>query len=445
MAKILLSFLGTGNYSPCNYFFEDKKVSDVKFIQEAIIEIFCRDWALNDRVIIFTTKEAEEKNWNNTKTSNNTNMEGLNARIGKLKIDASNVNILIPSGMDKGANADNVQKSIWEIFDIVFTQINEQDEIILDMTHAFRFIPMLGIILLNYAKVLKNIRVLGIYYGAYEVLGTPNEISQMSMADKNAPIINLLSFSVLQSWTNAASAFVQSGNMKTIQELANDEIKPLLINSKGSDETANNLRVFLTRMNKFVNSINMCRGIDILKGEDIKALNEDLSKLENTFIKPLNPILTKIKDKVKDFKVGENIKNGLVAVEWCIDNNLIQQGITLLDEMLISAIILEVNEDYADEDVREVVSKCVNIKTRGIPEKDWMQEVLSRKDLAYKILGLPLFAKLCNTFQSIKDFRNDINHAGFRKKTKPRDSDKFKNKLVEVFNEIKFLLEFRSK
>ena len=122
-----------------------------------------------------------------------------------------------------------------------------------------------------------------------------------------------------------------------------------------------------------------------------------------------------------------------------VTESVLSRTILLLEESVpeISDLFAQVKPDKSLKKERNDPKR---IEQLNALEK----EVLNRKDLAYKILGLPLFAKLCNTFQSIKDFRNDINHAGFRKKTKPRDSDKFKNKLVEVFNEIKFLLEFRS-
>ena len=44
MAKVMFAFLGTQNYLPCNYLLNDEKVSDVRFVQEAIASLFCKDW-----------------------------------------------------------------------------------------------------------------------------------------------------------------------------------------------------------------------------------------------------------------------------------------------------------------------------------------------------------------------------------------------------------------
>ena len=64
MAKIYLSFLGTTDYLPCTYFRENVgEVENVRFLQEAMISLFCSDWTQEDRIRIFVTDTAESKIW----------------------------------------------------------------------------------------------------------------------------------------------------------------------------------------------------------------------------------------------------------------------------------------------------------------------------------------------------------------------------------------------
>ncbi len=45
--KVFISFLGINNYVPCNYFVETdptQKVNNIKYVQEAIIKLFCADF-----------------------------------------------------------------------------------------------------------------------------------------------------------------------------------------------------------------------------------------------------------------------------------------------------------------------------------------------------------------------------------------------------------------
>ncbi|MBU0698719.1 MAG: TIGR02221 family CRISPR-associated protein, partial [Proteobacteria bacterium] len=65
MARVYLSFLGTNDYLSCCYFKNDKKLENVRFVQQATLKFFCDDWTLEDRILIFTTDEAYRKNWLN--------------------------------------------------------------------------------------------------------------------------------------------------------------------------------------------------------------------------------------------------------------------------------------------------------------------------------------------------------------------------------------------
>ncbi len=63
MARVFLSFLGINDYIPCTYYAEDRKAENVRFIQEAILKIYCSDWTSADRACFFTTRAAYRKNW----------------------------------------------------------------------------------------------------------------------------------------------------------------------------------------------------------------------------------------------------------------------------------------------------------------------------------------------------------------------------------------------
>ncbi len=88
--------------------------------------------------------------------------KGLRSCLEAISVRASISNVDIPMGAS--------EQEIWNIFNIVLDQIRENDFVVFDITHAFRSIPMLAIVILNYAKVIKNIRLTGIIR-AFEVLG----------------------------------------------------------------------------------------------------------------------------------------------------------------------------------------------------------------------------------------------------------------------------------
>ena len=91
---------------------------------------------------------------------------------------------LTPKDIKDGKDTDE----IWEIFDVIYNEINDGDELFLDITHAFRYLPMLLTVLINYSKFLKKITVKSITYGNF-----------MAEGDLK-PIMDLTSISVLQDY-----------------------------------------------------------------------------------------------------------------------------------------------------------------------------------------------------------------------------------------------------
>ncbi|MFQ5561038.1 MAG: TIGR02221 family CRISPR-associated protein, partial [Nitrospinota bacterium] len=206
MSKVFISFLGTGKYCECNYALKGKTVHGVRYIQEALLDLLSCDFTQSDRALIFTTKEAEAKNWT----------EKLEKRLSPFGKRFSVENVSVPDG--------GSEKEIWEIFTIVFNTLKEGDDVILDITHGFRSLPMLSIVLLNYARFLKRINVRGIYYGAFEALGNRSEVEKIPLSERNAPVFDLTSFDVIQQWGFASENFVNYGNAEKVSELLEKSI-----------------------------------------------------------------------------------------------------------------------------------------------------------------------------------------------------------------------------
>ncbi|WPX08776.1 TIGR02221 family CRISPR-associated protein [Anaerocellum danielii] len=79
---------------------------------------------------------------------------------------------------------------IWQIFDIVTSHIDESDQILFDITHGYRYLPMLEIVMLNFLKTVKNIEILGIYYSIFETKEVKKPILNLT------PFIDLLDLSI---------------------------------------------------------------------------------------------------------------------------------------------------------------------------------------------------------------------------------------------------------
>jgi len=431
MSNVMLAFLGTSDYQPCNYYLNDKKISNVRFIQEALASIFCKDWGEDDKIVIFLTKDAENRNWvdNGHKGKDGKlRCEGLKSRLKSLNLNAHIITKDVPDGRS--------EQEIWEIFSCVFNQINKGDEIIFDITHGFRSLPMLAIIILNYAMVLKNIKIKGVYYGAFESLGPIDYVMKIPIKDRNAPIFNLTPFVYLFNWIVATENFLSYGDAKDLNKLTEERLAPILRASKGKDKSAQNLRRLSRQLKEMTESIQTSRGYSIIKEFDFDNLKRLISCNKETILKPINPLLDMISDKIKGFN-NSDIKNGYAATNWCIKHNLIQQGYTILQETMIAEIVAKYfrKAEIDNIDNREIVSQAINIKVKKISEEEnkWKEPAKNNKSMVRKIVD-ELDDDFVGIFDSVSQYRNDINHAGFTKNSHKPNS--IKKKLEEYLDKI---------
>lgn len=431
MSNVMLTFLGTNDYLPCNYSLDRRKASNIRFVQEALASILCKDWNKKDKIIVFLTKEAKNKNWvdngHKDRDGNPLQREGLKHRLEHLNLKVSVVTRDVPDGRS--------EPEIWEIFDVVFNQINDGDEITFDITHAFRSLPLLAIIILNYARVLKNVKINGVYYGAIESLGTITDIEKKDIKDRNAPIFDLTPFIHLFNWTSAIDDFLTYGDAKDINALTKKKITPILRNTKGKDEDAKKLKAFGVQLEKFTELIQTSRGLSVIKSFDFNNLRELISSNKESILKPINPLLDRISDKIKDFN-NNDIENGYTAVEWCIEHNLIQQGYTILQETMISEIVAKHfgKAEIANRDKRKLVSQAINIKHKKIPEDKWKNAAESNKEVVQKIMS-ELDDDFVRIFDSVSQYRNDIDHAGFG--DNPHKPEDLKRQIKEYYGKLK--------
>ena len=152
----LLSFLGTSNYTMVNYVIDDLVYSS-PFIQEALIDHIIRGNNEKSEIelILFCTKQAENKNYQELKDRLDHYKEYFDLRIQRIPF---------------GKNEDE----IWEIFDLMVENIEDRDEIYLDITHGFRSLPMMATAIVDYAEQIYDIKLIDIFYGAYEAKDDDN-------------------------------------------------------------------------------------------------------------------------------------------------------------------------------------------------------------------------------------------------------------------------------
>lgn len=406
-----LSILGTGNYSKTKYYWKNKNnFVETHFAQEACIKLICNHFTDTDEIIIFITEKSEKANWNEQPEGKS--YPGLSYVLKPLNLPIKPVPI--PDG--------NTEEELWQIFEVIFSNIDNKDELYIDITHSFRSLPMILLVLLNYAKVLKNVQIKSISYGNWEGRD----------AENFSPIIDLTPLSELQKWTIAANNFVEYGNAKMLIDLTDKEIQPVLKETQGKNKAAADLRTFSKQMKEFTEVLSTVRGKELYYNDIPASIKKTLTevKTDNDLIVQLNPILEKIEKKLSEFE-NDPIKRLYSAVKWCIEHEMYQQAYSFCVEATITKICNDNNLEIDNITHRTLVNSAVYIFKRKLPFEQWNDICKQNEETVNKLLEyLKNEIDLVDIMIQLNDLRNDFMHAGFRENTV--DS----KKLVETINDF---------
>jgi|GEM_PF-3532806 len=448
MGKKFLSFLGASNYTPSTYTLNilDKNDSKyAKYTQVVLLEKICNQWDESAKGFIFVTQEAKRVNWDDVDENN----QSLQKEIKKLK-EAGTIKfeieaVEIPDGFS--------EQDIWKIFEIVVNHIDEEDEIVFDITHGYRYLPMLIVVMLSYLKTVKNINILGIYYGLFEV------------KDSNKPILNFTPFIDLLDLSFGVSAFLHFGDgsylentllckknvrvknekQKLIQsgldiKIAEKEIEKMFTSNEWF-KGINDLISFAKSLRNFTDSIFTLRGRCTQNCDEsifaaYKDLREKIEKVQNLeadYFKPLKLMVEKIKQKTQKFENADNLVIGEEVIKWCKEYSFIAEGYVALEETMITYLCRVLGVDENDSDVRKSVSAAATKKSKQKNEQietKNIYEVETKENEKIHEMAKSIPIEIAGFIERIKVKRNSVMHFGF---TKDRIES---GKIIEDFEEL---------
>jgi len=384
MAKVLISFLGVGSfedkekriYRTAEYHLGKEPLEKCSFIAAAL-----SDYYKVDEIIILGTVHSmweEVYRWFGEKKdsiSEEIYMEISDAcKNADYKSDLSiRHKTEIEEALGKnshvipikyGITEDEIQENINIILKLE-DYLRKGDELIVDITHSFRSLPLFIMNLLIYLQNVSrlNVKISHIHYGMLDVY---NEL-------KFVPIVDLISVLKINEWISGAYAFENFGNAYKISELVKSENRQVAeILNRFSDLMNLNYLSGIQNQNRFLSSI---------KNEKYETLMPQLI---------ITPI---IENFIKKFRFSEKqqYRFQFNVAQWQLEHKNYAASYISLTESIITYICEKNDMDWDKKDNR-----------------DKAKYELGRNESAQSNLKFDL--KLVDTYNKIKDVRNCIAH-----------------------------------
>ena len=420
--KILLSFLGTNNYVQTFYELKGQKCPQpVRFIQEALVELVCKDWTKDDHIYVFCTggkTGSYELNW---KDGGQENVESDVEKIGlesRLKTVCESVpfeQVEICEGFSS--------EEVWQMFQTIYGVIKDGDEIYLDITHAFRSIPLFSTVLMNYARYMKHTSVQAVYYGAFEKLGQSWQVKKMPMEERVAPIVDMSDVIQLQQINGTASSLTEFGR---IGKLGED-----LLQHSGFEEygTARNCIEEIGKaafnLEGYIQSNSVPK---IEEGKYMLQIRNNLEILQNSRLpEPIKDVVLKLVDELKEFVPEKSKQNIEAAINWTRKYKMLVSALTLSQEYIktlcvehfssllpyhqqITPDMTNGQRNKLENNDRDFISACMAISQKDIDARNFKKVLEPYKNVAMNILNEEFTQKVRSYYRELTTARNHVNH-----------------------------------
>lgn len=343
-SKVLISFLGTGNYQKVKYQLNGQSYeSDLSILP-------INDYFKPDKIYIIGTRDSR---W---ELVANLNYERLEIPAGK--------------------SADE----FWQMFDLLLQNISiSESEVAFDITHCFRSIPFFVVIFIKFIKFMKkSIEVSHIFYG---ILDQKTNESQ---------IIDLRPLSDLLDWMEAIASLKKYGDLDDLCLLAERAEKQIRKQGIKQPLKLANLKRELKELTDITKMTYVPQLGEISEVLTQLLADETLRSETETYLKPLNLLLPELKDMIGRFKKPTEWEAQLEAAKWYLENKKPSQALLVLREAIVTYNCLASGIDPYERERREEVEKklgeAVKSKSQEPLHKLWDKVTQLRNKVAHALM-----------------------------------------------------------
>ncbi|MCS7292999.1 MAG: TIGR02221 family CRISPR-associated protein, partial [Gloeomargarita sp. SKYBB_i_bin120] len=393
----LLTFLGTGSNRTVTYCWWDG--TQEKQCQTHLFPIAACEFFQPQRILLAATQEVLE---GRGKPNYEAFQKTLSQQGKTLEL------IHIPDG--------KFPDDLWTIFDQITESIQLQEKLLLDVTHAFRSLPMLALAVAAYLRRTKDVCVERILYGAYEARQPFRDPPE---PQDQAPVFDLTSILDLLDWLGGAEALLKRGDARVLAERMEQTHRQLWKQPQG-DERPYHLQRVANRLSQWTQALYLVRPLDVM--EIAQQLLPELQNAQQEFqrwAKPFAVIVEQVQQEIQPLAYErpkdlskQQLRCQLALINYCLQKGLVVQAITLAREWVVSWMFLVQEEgNWLNSDERENMEKALGASVELWCKKDKSKEA----DVPLWLRTKPYACQIAKVWNALRELRNDVAHGGMRK------------------------------
>ncbi|MHA2641763.1 MAG: TIGR02221 family CRISPR-associated protein [bacterium JZ-2024 1] len=313
MAIRILTFVGTGKYEKVTYCWQNKRVTTDLF-PEAVAEIFQPD----QMFVLVTGIAKSHENYRELEHRLSVNWEPVE----------------IPEGKN--------ESDLWTLLERCANLVNRGDELILDITHAFRSIPMMVFAVAGYLRATKKVTIRHIIYGAFEAgQGPPGSPKGL----REVPVIDLTALLTLLDWLNGAELFQRRGDATVLGDYIK-QVHGEAWRQQTADEFPQKLQQLGNVLQKFSEALHLAQVLEVMDyAEGGKKYLQSIQAEVERWAKPFAVILGSVCSEFEKLAHHQphrldktNLSKQLALIEYYVRHKLYIQGMLLAREWLVSFV-----------------------------------------------------------------------------------------------------------
>lgn len=363
MNTIILSALGTGAYREARY----QSEHHAEPVTTGLFAVALHRWHPQAEVKLLATDMA----W---KSANGDYVREHHPDFERVRI---------PEG--------RTEAEAWELFGAMTDAVPLGSRVIFDITHGLRSLPMLGFLALSYLRVVRNVTIERVYYGALEL--TPREEGALTPVVDLTPLVGLL------DWAQAAKRFQDTGDASLF--------KPLLEMKRTADYNAVSRQLEVLSLNLAGNrgpcipdeAQKLLRVLETARRGSLEAHQQPFALVMDQLEGQVRPLAAPADDpKLR-------LQAEYALMRWYAGRGHYPQAMSLAREWLISVRQWhELGRVSMNEEERERINDDGKAAMKALQDG-------SREALEALPVHLQTFTRLNAT---VNRLRNDLMHFGFK-------------------------------